>query len=237
MYIKATPVEIGHPGIGYLDFLTLTSKYLVPRLYFEIGTNTGMSLRQFICNSICVDPHFTLQGNVLTSKRCTTFYQMTSDEFFRTSHREMFTPGIDVAFLDGLHRFEYLLRDFMNTEKYCSDRATVLIHDCLPTSPEMVERHSETCVNWAGDVWKFLFVLKQYREDLVIRVFDCPPTGLVGCTRLDPSNDALKKNYHRILEQFGRMQWESNAHELWQLFPVVDTGLLRTRPYDLTLLL
>ena len=237
LYIKPHPVGIGHPGINYLELLKLISKSLSPRLYFEIGTNTGMSLRQFSCNSICVDPSFVLKGDVTSGRRCLALYQMTADEFFQLSHlRSIFVQNIDVAFLDGLHRVEYLLKDFINTEKYCSTHATILIHDCLPTSVEMVNRYSKTCANWAGDVWKLLFVLKKYRQDLVVTMFDCPPTGLIACTRLDPSSDVLEKNYHEILREFGYMDWESNAHELWQLFPVVDTNLLKSRPYDLTLL-
>ena len=232
MYIKSNPVEIGHPGIDYLEFLGMVANCLQPESYFEIGTNTGLSLRRFTCDSVCVDPNFEIQGNVFRGKRTLSFFQMTSDEFFaRPNVGSVFPNGIGVAFLDGLHRFEYLLRDFMNTERFCHSRSVVLLHDCLPPTLDMAERYSATCINWAGDVWKLLLILQKYRPDLRMRFLDCPPTGLVACTQLDPESTNLSKNYHNILDEFGDIVLDPGTlHDLWQLFPTLDTRLLQQRP-------
>jgi hypothetical protein len=102
----------------------------------------------------------------------------------------------------------------------------------------MAERYSETRLNWTGDVWKLLFILKAYRPDLKVRVFDCPPTGLVACTQLNSESTVLTAAYHNILDEFGSaILDEDRVHELWQLFPTVDTQLLQLRPYDLTTLI
>ena len=29
-------------------------------------------------------------------------------------------PTLDLVFIDGMHLFEYALRDFMNVERYCA---------------------------------------------------------------------------------------------------------------------
>lgn len=236
MYIKQSPVPIGHPGIDYLDALGMISTCLRPQLYFEIGTNTGLSLSRFACNAVCVDPEFKIQNNVFIGKKVLSLFQMTSDEFFVTPNiNSLFPNGIGVAFLDGLHRFEYLLNDFINTEKFCNNRSVIVLHDCLPPTSDMADRYSATCINWAGDVWKLPLILKKYRPDIRVIFLDCPPTGLVSCTRLDPGSNILEKNYYDILDEFGDLVLDSGAiHDLWQLFPTLDTRLLHQYPHDLT---
>jgi hypothetical protein len=238
MYIKAVPVPVGHPGIDYLECLGMISGALLPRSYFEIGTNTGLSLNRFTCDAVCVDPEFRIQNDVFRNKTRLSFFQMTSDEFFtRTDLPSILPDGIDVAFLDGMHRFEYLLRDFINTEKFCHERSLVLMHDCLPPTIEMAERYSATQINWAGDVWKLLPILRKYRADLRIKVLDCPPTGLVACTRLDPSSDFLSKSYYQILDEFSSARLDdAMIAELWHMYPTLDTKLLSKSPHDLTML-
>src|SRR5207237_5582391 len=107
-------------GLLYTTFLEMIDTTLSPRSYLEIGTNTGESLTRFRCNSICIDPEFRLKGNPIGSKEFVAFFQLSSDRFFATYDVKAYFPGgVDVAFLDGMHRFEYLLRDFLNTERVC----------------------------------------------------------------------------------------------------------------------
>ena len=53
--------------------------------------------------------------------------------------RDFFPKGPDIAFLDGMHRAEYLLRDFMNTERFSHERTLILLHDCLPVNARMAD--------------------------------------------------------------------------------------------------
>ena len=60
---------------------------------------------------------------------------MTSDEFFaKFDPRDALGSKIDLAFLDGQHLFEYVLRDFMNTEAVCEENSFILLHDCSPST-------------------------------------------------------------------------------------------------------
>jgi len=64
---------------------------------------------------------------------------------------------------------------------------------------------------------------------------DCPPTGLVAVSRLDPGSTVLDRNYHQILDAFGPMSIETfGLTQLWTEFPLVDSRSLFDNPDDLT---
>jgi hypothetical protein len=223
-YFKQDPFGGPHAGVPYVEFLQLLASRMQPRSYLEIGTNTGTSLRQFDCDAICVDPAFQITADVLLNRRRTFFFQMTSDAFFAETDPKLFFPGgVDVGFLDGLHHFEALLRDFMNFERCSHGNSIALLHDCLPTDLAMAEREFRWD-EWAGDVWRILPALKKYRPDLKVLLLDCPPTGLVACCRLDAASTALRDNYQDIVDEFAALTLDdAGLLALRSLFPLVDT--------------
>jgi hypothetical protein len=233
-------------GIGYREFLTMLGASLDCRTYFEVGTDRGDTLNGFRCDTVCVDPHFQVNQNVLVGKKKTFFFQMTSDEFFDNYDLRTFMPrGPDVVFLDGLHLFENLLRDFINTEKSCHYQSVIALHDCLPLNERMAEREFRfgededgTGAWWTGDVWRLLLVLKKYRPDLRVRIFDCPPTGLTVCTRVDYTSRALSDHYSKIIDEFATISLASfGLKNLWSLFQIVDTEALVQSPSQIPLVL
>jgi len=242
-YQKETGSELRHTGLGYLAFMATLSVHLSCRAYFEIGTGSGNTLKAFRCDSVCIDPHFLVSQDVLQGRRRAHFFQMTSDEFFEHNDLKTYLPcGFDIAFLDGLHHFEVLLRDFINTEQCCHDRSTMLVHDCLPLNERMTERvmrideaeDPSTRDAWTGDVWRLLPILKKFRPDLRVQQFDCGPTGLVVCTRLDPKSSILSQNYHNIVHEFSKLSLaDFSLKRLWHLFPTIDTRKLSCRPTDI----
>ena len=82
----------GHLGIDYLTFMSYMAKALHPSSYFEIGTNTGSSLKLFSCDAACVDPNFQINDDILMHRKKTFFFQMTSDEFFAGDRSFNFFP-------------------------------------------------------------------------------------------------------------------------------------------------
>jgi hypothetical protein len=157
------------------------------------------------------DPKFQLQGNPIGERIETYLFQLTSDEFFaRHNLRTYFPNGVDFAFLDGMHHFEYLLRDFFNMEKYSHRYTIVALHDCYPINTEIANREENydsrvdaaTRGMWAGDVWKLLPILHDFRPDLDITILDCPPTGLVVVRGLDPASKVLIDNYDGIVAEY-----------------------------------
>jgi hypothetical protein len=203
-------VDPGAPS--YELVINMLLQLLRPRTYFEIGTSAGTSLALPECHCIAVDVDFKIEKNVIGRKPVCHFFQMASDRFFRDySPIDFFKAPIDMAFLDGMHLFEFLLRDFAKTEKFCRPNSVIMLHDCIPSDRFMtvrregdMEQRNQSIVPgwWTGDVWKAVVILNKYRPDLRIYPVNTPPTGLILVTGLDPTSTALEKNHFSIVEEF-----------------------------------
>jgi hypothetical protein len=225
-------------GQSYTLFIGNLLTTLKPTTYFEIGTLTGGTLRLAQCASIAVDPQFRITTDVLGSKPSCMFFQEPSDAFFRNrSPIQLFSREIDLAFLDGMHLFEFLLRDFINTEKHCRPNSVIVLHDCLPPGFYMTVRSPNDPLRaksrfkdwWTGDVWKILPVLKKYRPDLSITVTDCIPTGLVLITGLDPHSTTLERAYGEIIRERSSAVIDRSEYDAyWQDQTIVPAANLTT---------
>ena len=187
----------------YLDFLSKVHSVAQPDWYLEIGTRSGRSLVLASCASIAIDPEFQLKGDALGSKPALHLFQETSDAAFANPRLKALDARIDIAFLDGLHRFEFLLRDVINTEAMMSEDGVMFLHDVAPRTVEMTSREIPVAgTAWTGDVWKLMPILKRYRPDLDAVVLDCPPTGLAMITGPWRQSDALIRHYDEILAEW-----------------------------------
>ncbi len=203
-------------GELYTDVLRRFHEVLCPQTYLEIGCYSGDSLAMARGKAIAVDPSFANLTNVFANKTACHFYQTTSDAFFRDHDpRQILGGDIEMAFLDGMHVYEFLLRDFINTERACRRNSVIIAHDCLPVDVYITDRANDVERRhrlstkpdwWAGDVWKLLPILKKYRPDLAVLALDAPPTGLVTVTNLDPSSHVLEDNYYKICAEFADVQ-------------------------------
>ena len=171
-----------HGGRFHVDCLRLLHDRLQPETYPEIGTLHGLTLAFAQCASIAIDPDFQIDRTVIGRKRSLFLFQMTSDEFScRHSAHAFLGEPVHLAFLDGMHLFEYLLRDFANTERCCLDKWT--------------RSRSRYPLWWTGDVWKSVCILRRYRPDLTIATFNAPPTGSILVSNLDPTSCVLDEHY------------------------------------------
>jgi hypothetical protein len=213
-----------HAGLHYSKFIERLAINLSPSTYLEIGTFSGKSLSKVNCSSIAIDPGFRISSDVIGKKPMTLFYQMTSDNFFQKfSPTSILGRKIDLAFLDGMHLFEYLLRDFFNTEKHCAQNSIIMLHDCLPTNVEMTSRKRLSGA-WTGDVWKVPMILKRYRPEIELTFLDCAPTGLLICTNLNPSSEVLEKNYVNIVREFENMEVGEKLEKIYCAVEITDAG-------------
>ena len=199
----------------YLSVLTRLHAMLRPETYLEIGSRTGDSLRLASCASVAVDPEFSISEDVVGAKPSCHFFQMTSDRFFeRHAPEQVLGSKVELAFLDGLHLAEFLLRDFMNTERACKPNSVVVMHDCLPSDILMACRNEGDDGRsrslfpgwWTGDVWKAVWALQTFRPDLRVVAIDTPPTGLVCVTNLDPGSRVLQERYGAVVAAMAKLE-------------------------------
>jgi spore maturation protein CgeB len=205
--------EPGFPKMGGTHYFALMQELhqdLKPDVYLEIGTESGASLALSKGLSIAIDPAFQIEADVMGSKSGLILQQCTSDAFFASGLLEKLGVKIDLAFLDGMHLFEYLLRDFINTEQHMSPDGAILMHDCVPFSQAGAKREWDRreTRSWTGDVWKLLPILQEYRPDLTVRTFDTPPSGLVVVSGLDPESRVLSDKMDEILARYSEMSFD-----------------------------
>lgn len=214
--LQTAPAAPRFPAIGTVNYHAVLNglhQTRAPNWYLEIGTANGASLALAQAKSIAIDPNFSICTDVSGKKPQLHLLQMTSDQFFADEIAARLGAKIDLAFLDGMHRFEFLLRDFIGTEKISNRDGMIVLHDCCPTTFVMAQRDriSERNKAWTGDVWKLVPILRLYRPDLKLQTLDCFPTGLVLITGLDPKSRVLASNYQQILAEFSTMELNQSS--------------------------
>ena len=194
--------ELALPGEGYLQVLGRIQQHLNPRTYVEIGVSKGESIRLAQAGTVAlgVDPQPAIAHSLPPNVR---IFAETSDEFFarRDVRAELGGLPVELAFIDGMHHFEYALRDFMHIEHLSTPESTVLIHDCCPYD-EVTARRERVFGFWSGDIWRVVVLLKKYRPDLSIHTIATPPSGLCVVRNLDPSSRFIHDNLSRLCEEF-----------------------------------
>jgi tetratricopeptide (TPR) repeat protein len=196
---KATPRE--EAGLGVLDkysMLAFIHKHLAPELYMEIGVQTGRSLMMADCSAIGIDPMPRIDPGLFENAR---IIALSSDEFFNGPSVEWLTKKPDMVFIDGMHLFEFVLRDFIHVERIAAPYTLVVMDDIFPAHPSQAERRRKTRA-WTGDVWKLYKVLQKYRPDLLFLPINTSPTGLLLISGLKPGNEILWRNYSEIIKEY-----------------------------------
>jgi tetratricopeptide (TPR) repeat protein len=213
------------PGPTYREVLKAIHRALAPRTYLEIGVETGGTLALATGTEIAigVDPaDFPLEATLPAGARV---IRETSDAFFAGRARESVfgSRQVELAFIDGMHLFEFALRDFAHVERWCARGATIVLHDCLPLARVAAERERRTRF-WVGDTWKAAWALARHRPDLRIRTILTPPSGLVVVRALDPDSTLLLERFDEIEREYRTLDYPHAAGD-WprELCPVPNT--------------
>jgi len=197
---------------NYLSLFESIFKNLALNNYLEIGTNTGDSIRYSNCSvNICIDPSFSVSQNIIKEKKHLLLFQETSDLYFKEFHSKYFNNDfkIDIAFIDGLHHGNQVLKDFHNVEKICSKNAVIIFHDVLPRTIE-TSRRKRVVRSWTGDVWKAIHILKEHRKDLKFNFLDASQSGLLLVQNINANSnnkievqlEAIKGIENQILRDY-----------------------------------
>lgn len=186
----------------YYAFLAELHRRLAPRAYLEVGIRNGGSLAQARCRAVGIDPAFAITAELDSD---VALFRTTSDEYFARAEPLAATGGtpFDMSFIDGLHLFEFALRDFMHAERFSSPSGIVVFDDVLPRSIDEAARERHTN-GWTGDIYGMVEVLARYRPDLVVVPVATQPSGLLIVAALDPANTTLADHFDEILTLFRR---------------------------------
>jgi hypothetical protein len=207
------------PGPPYREVLAELHRALAPKTYLEIGVETGatLALAKTAEVAVGVDPEAELE---VALPRTARVVREDSDHFFRTRGRATLFGGrsVELVFIDGMHRFEFALRDFSNSEAWSSRNGTIVLHDCVPLVRASASRVRKTRF-WVGDTWKAALAIARNRPDLRIRTILTPPSGLVVIRKLDPTstllverNDAIVKELADEEYPFEPGEWPPELH-------------------------
>ena len=198
-------------GMPYYRFLRLLHEACLFDWYLEVGCRSGESFAPVRSKTVAVDPFFRAEINIIGKKPALHVFQATSDDFFASGFLARNGIRLGLAFLDGMHLVEFLLRDFMNTEAAMAPGGVILLHDCVPYGMGMTTRDLSRLPKgaWTGDVWKLIPILQRWRPDLRLTVLDCRSTGLVCVSGLDPQSRVLADNYDQIVAEFSAVDLEA----------------------------
>jgi Methyltransferase domain len=215
----------------YLALLERIHDYLLPRTYVEIGVFQGKSLSLTLPGTlgIGIDPAPSIRHPI---DRSAKLFKLTSDDFFTRYDLGSVLEGqaVDLAFIDGMHLFEFTLRDFLHLERYCTEESTILVHDVNPLSEQMAAR-VRTSGLWSGDVWKLVPCLKEYRPDLRVATVDVPPAGLGIISGLDRNSTTLAECFEEICARSRKLDYAAIREDREAILNRVasDWSVVRTR--------
>ncbi|MCC6608356.1 MAG: class I SAM-dependent methyltransferase [Burkholderiales bacterium] len=210
------------PGEDYFRVLSRVHAHLKPRTYVEIGVATGASIRMVGSGTraIGVDPEPRIE---FEPDPYVSIFAETSDDFFARHdvRAELGDLPIDLAFIDGMHRFEFALRDFMNIEALCTPSSTILIHDVYPLDECTAARERVTDF-WSGDIWRLILLLRQHRPDLAVHTIGAAPTGLAMVRNLDPQSRYIRDHLGALVDEYLALDFsvlDGRKAERLALFP------------------
>ncbi|MDI7776362.1 class I SAM-dependent methyltransferase [Asticcacaulis sp. EMRT-3] len=135
--------------------------------YLEIGVEAGDTFNKVnIRHKVAVDPDFKIPVTQLQGAA----FPITSDSFFSANNAQF-----DCIFLDGLHLYEQVRRDFMNAWGRIKPGGIILIDDCYPSDAFAAMRDHTKCHhlkiargdtdrNWMGDVYKLVAWINDFTE-------------------------------------------------------------------------
>lgn len=125
------------------DSINEAIKTVNAKSYLEIGFQQGKNFEQIRCeNKLAVDPR-----PVVRSEFCVI---ADSDAFFLNN-----TDKFDVIFIDGLHTYEQVKKDFENSIKALNEGGAICFHDTSPCD----EEHAKSFAHggqWNGDCYRIV---------------------------------------------------------------------------------
>ena len=168
--------------------------------YLEIGCDQNQLFsRVLVENKVGVDP--VKGGNI----------RKTSDEFFKDNINKF-----DIVFIDGLHTYEQVKKDILNSVNCLNENGIILVHDCMPDSlgKQAVPRYK---MQWNGDVWKAIVDLRQNEN---LDIYTCLMDQGVGVITNKKNSSLLKLN--KPIDKIKFKDYYENYKEYMRVISVLE---------------
>ena len=134
---------------------------------------------------IGIDPNPAFESKVgsrLNAVHNSMIMRSTSDNAFAqlSSQRLLGDRKCDMAFVDGLHHCEVVLRDIANCARLSREHALIFVHDIFPGNEIEASRQPPNQPgSWMGDVYKVVPAIWQFLDWIpTVLVVDVPPSGM-----------------------------------------------------------
>ena len=158
--------------------------------YLEIGCDDDKIFNSINIKKIGVDPFSG--GN----------FRGTSDEFFLQNKNKF-----DCIFIDGLHIYEQVKKDILNSIDCLNANGIIILHDCLPQtiSAQAVPRYRYL---WNGDVWKAVVEARTWNQVNTVTVLIDQGVSII---KKNKNTDVLKIE----IQNFKKLKFEDfyNNHK------------------------
>lgn len=145
--------------IHYKNFILMICSMCNVKSYLELGVANGETL-----SLINKHVQFVLGIDIADQRidKSTRFAEMSTDRFFEHLEKHGYNPSYDCIFIDALHEYEQLKRDFENSLSYLSPYGIIILDDTDPVD----QRHTspEIC----GDAYKIIDYIRTVHPDLDI---------------------------------------------------------------------
>ncbi len=116
-------------------------------------------------------------------------HKMTSDIFFKNN-----SDKFDLIFIDGLHVYDQVKKDILNSLDVLNEKGFILLHDCFPLKylDQAVPRAQK---HWNGDVWRAILESRTYdKVNTFVGAFD----NGVGLIFKKKNENQLKMNLDEL---------------------------------------
>ena len=166
--------------------------------YLEIGCFDDELFNHINCQTkVGVDPY---SGGTL---------RKTSDEFFLKNQNTF-----DCIFIDGLHCYQQVKKDIINSIKFLNQNGVIFIHDCLPNN--VFDQAIPRCkYNWNGDVWK---AIVEFRTLDYVDTYTCYADMGIGIILKNKNKNKLKIN----IEDFSKLKFNDYFKNYKEYMNIVE---------------
>ncbi len=143
-------------------------------------------------------------------------FRGTSDQFFAKNKLQF-----DCIFIDGLHEYDQVKKDILNSIKILNKNGIIILHDCLPSTINH-QRVPRTRYVWNGDVWKAIVEARTWQNVNTYTVLSDQGLGVIKKEKnsniLNIGNLSFKKlKYKFFYENYSKIMRTMSYEQILEI--------------------